>query len=48
MIDVSIVFQIAITAMRLPMIASLSKASLRAICEITESTKIQRITQTDD
>lgn len=48
MIDVSIVFQIAITATRLSMIASLSKVSLRAISEITEPAHIRHITQTGD
>jgi hypothetical protein len=48
MIDVSIVFQIAIKPMRLSMIASLSKVSLRASCEITEATQIRGIVQTND
>jgi hypothetical protein len=48
MIDVSIVFQIAIKPMRLSMIASLSKVSLRASCEITEPAQIRRIIQTND
>jgi hypothetical protein len=48
MIDVSIVFQIAIKPMRLSIIASLSEVSLRASCEITEPTQIRRIIQTND
>jgi hypothetical protein len=48
MIDVSIVFQMAIKPMRLSMIASLSKVSLRASCEITEPAQIRRIIQTND
>jgi hypothetical protein len=48
MIDVSIVFQLAIKPMRLPMIASLSKVSLRASCEIIEAAQIRGIIQTND
>jgi hypothetical protein len=48
MIDVSIVFQITIKPMCLSMIACLSKVSLWAGCEITETARIQRINQTSD
>jgi hypothetical protein len=46
MIDVSIVFQIAITPMHLSMIASLNKVLLGAISEITDSARTQHSTQT--